>query len=169
MIIEIHRVHLEDAPILRHLIELYLYDLSEAEGTDVDERGLFGYSRLDQYWGEPERHPFVVRVGGRIAGFVLVRELEPTDGSTSEPLHQIAEMFVLRRYRRRGVGRAVARRVFDMFCGRWEVRQHEANAPAQAFWRSVIGEYARGRHEEHRVACPEFSGVVQRFHSRTPQ
>lgn len=168
MIIEIHGAQPEDEPILRHLMQLYLYDLSEFEGTDVDEHGSFGYDWLGHYWIEAGRHPFIVRVGRRIAGFALVRELEKGSGER-EPLHAIAELFILRRFRRRGVGRVVARRMFDMFPGRWTVREREANGPGRAFWHSVIAEYTCGRYEEQRERSDGFSGVLQQFHSRQPQ
>ena len=168
MIIELHRARSDEAPTLRHLMELCQYDISEFTGEDVGEDGLYGYAWLDHTWIEPGRHAFVVRVGGRVAGFVLVRELERS-GQSAEPLHEIAEMFILRKFRRRGVGRAVARRVFDMFPGRWRVQEAEPNTVAQVFWRSVIAEYTRGHFEEAHEKGSEFRGVVQRFHSRPPQ
>jgi predicted acetyltransferase len=170
MIIEIHRARPEDEPTLRHLMQLLLYDRSEFDGTDVDEQGSFGYDWLGHYWIEDGRHPFVVRVGRPIAGFVLVHELEKASVSgADEPLHSIAELFILRRYRRRGVGRVVARRMFDMFPGRWSVRERDANAPARAFWSSVIAEYTRGHFDEQRERSDAFRGAVQQFHSRHPQ
>jgi predicted acetyltransferase len=56
-------------------MQLYLYDFSEMCGDDCDERGLFEYEYLPRYWIEPERHPFLIRVDGKLAGFALVREM----------------------------------------------------------------------------------------------
>jgi predicted acetyltransferase len=169
MIIEIHKALPEDEPVMRQLMQLCRYDRSEFEGTDVDEHGSFGDDWLGHLWIEGGRHPFLVRVGGRIAGFALVRQLEQNGTPAREPLHGIAELFILRRFRRRGVGRVVARRMFDMFPGRWSVRECEANAPARAFWRSVIAEYTRGSFDERREKSESFRGVIQHFHSRQPQ
>ena len=169
MIIEIHRALPEDEPVLRHLMQLYLYDRSEFEGTDVDDHGSFGYDWLGHYWIEDGRYPFLVRVGGKIAGFALVRQLEQNGTPDREPLHEITDLFILRRFRRRGVGRVLARRMFDMFPGRWSVREREVNAPAHAFWRSVVTEYTRGHFEEKRERSETFRGMIQRFHSRQPQ
>jgi hypothetical protein len=63
MDIEIQQAFLEDKTILRNLLELYVYDFSEFDQSDVDVHGLYGYERLDHYWTEPERHPFIIRVG----------------------------------------------------------------------------------------------------------
>jgi predicted acetyltransferase len=50
----------------------------------------------------------------------------------------MAEFFVMRKYRRAGIGTQSARLVFARFPGSWEVRQVEANVTASEFWRSVI-------------------------------
>jgi predicted acetyltransferase len=60
----------------------------------------------------------------------------------------IDEFFVMRKYRRRGVGRAVACQVFDRLPGRWALQQTPRNFVAQAFWRSVLAKYTGGRFEE---------------------
>ena len=73
-----------DKQVLRHLVEFYVYDYSDYMGWDVDEHGVFGYRYLDHYWTEPDRHPFFIRVDGRLAGFALVRaELRTTWPSSS--------------------------------------------------------------------------------------
>lgn len=138
MKLEIVPAQVEDKPVLRHLLQLCLHDYSEFNGKDVNEHGLFDYPYLDHYWTEPGRYPFLVRVEETLAGFVLVRRLDE-----DEPLWQMAEFFILRKYRRRGIGREVAHQVFDRFKGRWEVTQEDGNLPAQAFWKQVIGEYIR--------------------------
>jgi len=136
--IELQIATIEDKPILRHLLELCLHDYSEFNGKDVNEHGLFGYPYLDHYWTEAGRYPFLIRVEGTLAGFVLVRQLK---AEGDEPLWQMAEFFILRKYRRRGVGRSVVHQVFDRFQGKWQVTQEEGNRSAQAFWKQVITEY----------------------------
>jgi predicted acetyltransferase len=144
MDIELRSVVCEDGSVLRNLLQPYLHDFSEIDGAEVNEHGLYEYEHeyADLYWSEPGRHGFIVRADGKLAGFVLVRE-----GLGDEP-HYIAEFFVMRKYRRQGVGRIVAHRVFGMFPGRWRIEQAPANTAAQAFWRRVIGEYTGGRFEE---------------------
>jgi predicted acetyltransferase len=127
--IELVPVSYSDEGVLGHLVEFYVYDYSEYMGWDVDGDGVFGYRHLDHYWTEPDRHPFFIRADGHLAGFALVRSGNP---------HDLAEFFVMRKYRRRGIGTLAARLVFDRFPGRWEVRQLPANAAATSFWRAAI-------------------------------
>ncbi|MCU1465149.1 MAG: hypothetical protein JWM72_1077 [Actinomycetia bacterium] len=127
--IEVLEATVEDKPVLRRLLELYLHDFSELTYADVDAHGRFGYPYLDLYWTEPERRPFLFRVAGRWAGFALVRTGVP---------HDMAEFFVLRKHRRTGVGVEAASDLFARFPGDWQVRQMTANAGATAFWHRAI-------------------------------
>ena len=128
--------------LLRNLMQAYRHDLSEFTGEAPNEWGEFGVGNyFDVYWLEPERYPFKVLVSGEVAGFALVRELEPD-------VHSIAEFFILRRHRRSGVGREAAFLLFDQFPGSWHVAQDRHNVPAQRFWRRVIAEYSENSFEE---------------------
>lgn len=162
MDVEIQRASLDDKSILRNLLELCRHDYSEYDGADVDEHGRFGYEYLDHYWTEPERHPFLVRVSGKLAGFVLVRSVALEDQPVT---HAIAEFFVLRKYRRQGIGRNVAWRIFDMFPGQWRVCQEAENLPAQSFWRQVIGGYTAGVYTEELLQTDAWRGPCQKFKS----
>ncbi len=147
--------------ILSHLLELYNYDVSEFEGSDVGEDGLYGYPYLPRYWIEPGRKAFLVRVDGALAGFALVNEhcYLPSNNRA----RSIAEFFIMRKYRCRGVGEAVARQVFDFLPGEWQVAQIPENTPAQAFWRKVIGRYTGGNFREIVLDNENWRGPVQLF------
>jgi predicted acetyltransferase len=116
-------------PVLANLLELYQYDFTEFDAVDVNDAGRFGSPFLDVYWDEPDRHPFLLRVDGKWAGAALVRAGRPND---------MAEFFVMRKYRGGGVGTQFARDLFARFAGEWTVRELETNTPAQAFWRRAI-------------------------------
>jgi predicted acetyltransferase len=138
-----------DAGLLANLLELYIHDLSEVFPVEVGPDGRFGYETLPCYWSEPERRfPFLIRYDGRLAGFVLVtRGVLPTN---DPDVFDVAEFFVLRRYRRVGVARRAACLAWDRFPGRWTVRVSEANAGALPFWTRVVAEYTGGSAIESR-------------------
>src|SRR5262249_23093675 len=89
-----------DAEVLSNLLELYVHDLSEAfPSIELGEDGRFGYPKLPLYWSEPERRfAFLLRCDGRLAGFVLATCGSPA--AEDPEVFDVAEFFVLRRYRR---------------------------------------------------------------------
>jgi predicted acetyltransferase len=52
------------------------------------------------------------------------------------------------KYRRKGIGSYVAKKVFDMHKGQWEVLQLPTNVRAQKFWKTIISEYTNGAYKE---------------------
>ena len=151
----------EERPLLQNLMQLYVYDFCEVLEIHVGEDGRFGDFDLSPYWRDEWQHPFLLRVDDRLAGFALIAERSKITGKTG--VCDMTEFFVLRRFRRHGVGRAAAFAAFDRFAGPWEVRQREENPGATAFWRRVIGEYAAGDYVESRWPRPGWSEVVQSF------
>jgi predicted acetyltransferase len=144
--VNVIQADIDAKPVVGRLLELYLHDFSVFTRADVDDEGRFGYDYLDAYWTDSDRKPFLFRVDGRWCGFALVRTGDP---------HDMAEFFVMRKYRRSGVGITAARDLFARFPGRWQVRQLRANTDATTFWRRAIPvEY---REEEIDA------GPVQRF------
>lgn len=141
MNIEITAVDKNHKSVLRHLLEFYCYDFSEYIQTDVNVHGIFEYSNVDIYWNEDGRHPFFILVNGNYAGFALINRdfkiLDNPDG------HVMSEFFIMRKYRRQGVGNLAAMRIFDLFPGSWEVSQVTSNPVAVKFWDSVVSEYTQ--------------------------
>jgi len=148
---------------LSALFELYMYDFSEMFGLDVGDDGRFRAPPLDAFWTDPRRHAFLVRVDEKLAGFALVQERSRLTGD--EGVRDVAEFFVMRKYRRRGVGERTARWLFDRFRGPWEVREKAENQAGAAFWRRAIGRYTGGRFEEIVLDDERWRGPVQRFDS----
>lgn len=159
MNIEIRIAQKDEEPVLKHLLELYLYDFTEFLDLDVQEDGAFGYKYLPHYWTESGRFPFLVSVDGKWAGFALVRFIQEEG---REAYYSVAEFFVMKKYRGLGLGKKMAVNVFDQFPGKWQVTQFEKNVPAQRFWRKVIAEYTGGQFQEKTI---ENGVIMQEFES----
>lgn len=151
-----------DRELIRRMMELYLYDFSEFEGDDLDEHGLFGFAYLDYFWHEPTQAAFIVTVDQRLAGFALIDNRVAIEGNE----RSMAEFFVLRKYRRKGVGAAVATRIFTELPGAWEVRVVPNNLPALVFWRKVIAAYTAGQFTEVALDTGAWTGPVFSFDAR---
>lgn len=139
MHIEVIAAAPEQEPILANLLELYAHDFSEFDNIELGADGRFGYKYLSLYWENPDRHAFLVRIDGKLAGFVLVKRGSEISGN--QDVWDVAEFFIVRGYRRRGLGIKVAHEVWRAFPGRWEVRVMESNHSAKQFWERTITKF----------------------------
>lgn len=151
--VEVVEAPTDQRQVLSHLLQLCLHEFAffDRDSGGVDEDGLYPYPYLDDYWVEAVRHPYIVRLDGLVAGFALVRSGDP---------HQMAEFFILPKYRRAGVATDAARQLFEAFPGQWEVRQMVGNVAATAFWRKAIPYVF--------VEMDSEDGITQRFEVPRP-
>ena len=96
---------------------------------------------IDLYWTQEERHPYILKYDGKLAGFVLERFNE--DG-----MNEIAEFFVLNKYRKHGAGTFMANEMFKKYKGKWEIRTLLKNKRDQEFWRKVVKSASNGNYKE---------------------
>ena len=129
----------EQEPILANLLELYVHDFSEFLPIELGADGRYGFPDLPLYLTEPDMYPFLVRVDGKLAGLVFVRRCPGV--SSTENVWDMAQFFVVRCYRRRGVGTQIAHEVWTRFPGPWEVRIMGSNQPALQFWQRAVDEF----------------------------
>jgi predicted acetyltransferase len=139
-LVEVIPAALDQEPILANLLELYAHDFSEFHDVELGADGRFGYKHLRLYWLEPNRHPFLIRVDGKLAGLMLVKR--GSEVSNAETIWDMTEFFVIHGYRRRGVGMSAAHEVWRRFPGLWEVRVMESNHAARQFWMRAISTFA---------------------------
>ncbi|MNR53990.1 hypothetical protein D3C85_1741010 [compost metagenome] len=59
---------------------------------------------------------------------------------------ELADLFILKKYRRQGIGRALATQVLTSGQEDWLVRFYRQDELALAFWRSVLDELPRPVH-----------------------
>jgi len=155
-----------DVPIVRRLVQLYIYDLV-GQRCGVEADGTYGSARWHRrFWRRDDRHPFLVRVNGRAAGLPLIRELPAVD---TVPSREMAEFFVLRTYRRSGVGTRVARALFRCFPGRWQLSVLSWNVIARPFWRRVIRRVAVGLAVTRARRQGDLTSLVWHFRTAAPR
>jgi len=130
---------------LANLVQLYIHDFSEFLSAQrklaVGENGRFAdLLRLDDYWNEPDRSVWFIRAGGELAGLALLN----TRSHCNRPVDfNMAEFFVMRTFRRDGIGVRAAVDLIRMHPGQWEIAVSLRNSPALAFWPRVVAA-ARG-------------------------
>ena len=148
--------------LLRRLYELYAHDFSPMTGAEIGGEGW--WTEADFLAGWPEAGPdiYLFQADGNWAGFAWVGlGSYATPGLAQHTLME--EFFMLRKYRRHGLGEHFARQLFDRYPGEWEIGELAANVSAQAFWRRVIGRYTGDRFREAVVNNEFWTGPVQIF------
>ncbi|SDW19575.1 GNAT family N-acetyltransferase [Paenibacillus sp. CF384] len=169
MNIEVMVLPYQDKTLLYQLIQLYRYDSSEFDGHVLNEHGFYLYKYFDHQWTDDYRRPYLIRVDGEIAGFALVSLDVPPEYmklSTAERTHTIGDFFIMRKYRRIGVGRVAAQFIMEQHRGFWEIRQTAANTYAHSFWKQVISDYVgEGNYQEKLIQTDQWNGPVFVFRS----
>jgi predicted acetyltransferase len=130
--------------LLRNLAEHYCHDMSEWFDLNTGDDGRYTYDTAS-IWAKGYE-AYLAKVDHSIAGFAIV-------GLASEWLddfgaRDVHEFFIMRKFRRRGIGRSMVRFLWDQYPGAWLVRVLEANAPAVSFWRCEISSYSVGSYGE---------------------
>ena len=147
-------------------MQLYIYDLG-GDRWDVESDGTFGSRAWHRrFWTRRGRHHFIILVGTKAAGFALVRDRAHFAGAG---VREVSEFFVLRKYRRGGVGSYAAHTLFARFPGRWEVAELTWNLGARRFWHRLIQRCAVGRVIERRRRDGDLGFFVQHFTTRRRQ
>jgi predicted acetyltransferase len=143
------RASADDRGWLTNVYPFYLHDLSEVDDGYycLNDHGLWEPDHLPSWLEEDIDHPLLILESGQRLGFALVNQA-PSPHVQPGMDFRVSEFFVLRKHRRSGIGRRAVVALFDRFRGAWELTVLPRNAPALAFWRRVVGEYAGARHEE---------------------
>lgn len=124
-------------PLIRNLYQFYAYDSSDWEGEDVETDGRFYIheAHLARYWQEPGWSARLILADGFIAGFLLIERCELPGIDAAE----FADLFILRRYRRHGIGRALVAQLMGDGTP-WVVRFYRQDAQACAFWQALLAQ-----------------------------
>jgi predicted acetyltransferase len=152
--VELVAVEEADKPVLANLLQLYLHDFSAHRGFELSEHGTFNYRWLDSYFTEgDERAAYLIRCGGRIAGFAMVSV--DAEDAEDERAWDVKEFFVVRAHRRQGVAQAAARLLWEGRPGMWTLRFDQGNPAAAGLWPGLVRSVASGPVERSEQQRPE--------------
>ncbi|MCZ6852674.1 MAG: hypothetical protein O7G86_02040 [Gammaproteobacteria bacterium] len=130
--------------ILKNLMEHYLHDMAEWFEFDSREDGSYSYD-TNQFWNDGVA-VFLAYSDTVPIAFAIVGSGEKWIGDKTA--HDLTEFFVIRRYRRKAVGRILAEHVWGKYPGKWVVRVFQRNLPALPFWRAAVSVYTGGAFDE---------------------
>jgi ribosomal-protein-alanine N-acetyltransferase len=161
---------LADLPVMQTMASYYVYDMSEflgdTPGWEFPDSGAYECEDLRPYFEDREAHPHFIRVSGELAGFAIV----DTRGCDAEADFNMAQFFVHRKFKGRGVGASAATDCFQRYVGLWDVMVIPGNRGAHAFWKRTIGGFTQGAFEESRRRVLHLGDAEQdvfRFRTRS--
>ena len=158
--IKIIPANLADHPAVQNLGRFYVYDMSEylghEDGWEMPEDGLYECRDFKKYWERDDTFPFLIRYKNELAGFAIV------DKKGSEPLidFNMAQFFIIRKFKHLGVGRYVAHQLFDRYKGVWEVMVLPGNEGAYQFWQKTVTSYDKD-YQAYERKVPHFDNEIR--------
>lgn len=150
---------------LDNLVQLYIHDFTDFLAPDrkpgVGEDGRFAeLIDLDRYWTDADRSVWFIRVGDALAGFAL---LDRTSHCARSVDHNMGEYFVVRTFRRAGIGAQAAIDLIKMHAGQWEIAVGARNLPALKFWPRVVAAANAAKIETLAGDGIAWTGPITRF------
>ena len=137
----LERITRESATIFDNLFELYAYEFSEQMPLQLKASGRFELTPGDAWWTREDHFGYLLKSGEELAGFALVRAGSRVTGTPD--VMDVAEFFVVRGARRRGIGMSAAHALFSAFPRVWEVRVRRTNVAALEFWSRTAEAWVR--------------------------
>lgn len=165
-LIDSNQIHLipasiNDHPIIQNLGRFYVYDMSEYLGFDsgweMPKNGLYECIDFRKYWETKDAFPFLIKYKDELAGFAIIDK----KGSDTTIDFNMAQFFILRKFKNKGVGRHVAIKCFEKFKGSWEVMVIPGNKGAYQFWKSIIASYTKNNFIEYQRAVAHFNNSIK--------
>jgi predicted acetyltransferase len=152
-----HQVSLRDSRSARHdrrwiegVYRDYLNDLAPSATGIFPALGEVGHREPDlllRWFADPTAQVLTILYDDEPVGFAMVRRRSSAPAAE----FSMAEFFIARTWRRRGIGAHAVRLLFDRFDGHWLISEHARNTAAVNFWRRVVSTYTGGKYQERIV------------------
>lgn len=149
-VIQIIPANLPDYPTIQNMARFYVYDISRYCGFiskewALPQDGLYECFDLRKYFVDTDKKAYLVKLeDSELVGFVLL-DKQSTSGNID---YNIGEFFVLVKFQGQGIASEIAKRIWTMHPGKWEVSVIPENLPALAFWRKAIAAITNGNYLE---------------------
>jgi predicted acetyltransferase len=106
--------------------------------------------QISRWFADSGSYPLVIVKSTAAVGFAMVARAAALVGRTDVD-YRMAEFFIARSQRRRGIGQTAVQIILNRFAGRWEINEYLRNPVAVNFWRRVVAAHTGGDYEERIV------------------
>jgi Predicted acetyltransferase len=137
--VRLEKIEFQNKEMLENVYQFYLYDMSVYNNVDIDTMGLYDVDFLNMFWKEEGLTAFFIKIAKKIAGVILLQSGKWAPPTSED--YYISEFFVLKKYRRNGVGKKALKELFCLYPGKYMLGQLPNNNPAINFWKSVYSEF----------------------------
>ncbi|MCD6055566.1 MAG: acetyltransferase [Gammaproteobacteria bacterium] len=147
--ISIYPITIEDYPLVQNMARFYVYDLSRKCGNlssdwSLPENGLYESFDFKNYFTDPLRKVYLVKVYDELAGFALLNQ------ATEDPSNtwNMGEFFIIAKFQGQGIATRVAHKIWEITPGRWEIPVIPENKKALIFWEKAITKFTDGAFDQ---------------------
>jgi predicted acetyltransferase len=147
--------------VFLHLLQLYEYEFSDITKLEVNRQGLYTNAELQKHLDEKSCKPILLRYNKKWAGLAVVNMKGYLDDDPH--VRDMAEFFVMKIYRHRHLGQKFALALFNLFPGKWEIRQLPAAKAARSFWLKVIDRLTNHHLIDQFIEHSRWKGYIQTF------
>ena len=133
----IERATREDQALLFRMLQFYYFEATHWSGDDLPGNGLYECDAAGvASYCEPDGADaaWLLKVDGQGPGFVLV-ELIPFEGGQ---IRELADLFVMPKYRRLGLAEAATRKIVPGHEGPWLVAVFRKDERALRYWQGAF-------------------------------
>lgn len=143
--VSIIKATIDDYPRIQNIARFYVYDLSRDCGSissdwAIPEDGLYECFDFKNYFEEPSRKAYLIKVYDEIAGFFLLNQTTENSVNT----WNMGEFFIIAKFQGQGIANQVVKEIWNMHPGTWEVSVIPNNKSALKFWEIAISEFTGG-------------------------
>lgn len=128
-------------PLFARLWQFYLYEASGRDALDLDADGRFDWDEAlftgiaHGDGGEHDADAWLIECGGQVAGLLVTMQVQ----LAGAPIREFADLYVLPRFRGRGVASAVIQQVIiEGDLDAWLVAVFRNDPDALAFWQRTF-------------------------------
>ena len=133
----IERATREDQALLFRMLQFYYFEATQWSGEDLLEDGLYESDAAGvASYCEPDGVDvaWLLKVDGQVAGFVLVESI-PFEGGQ---IRELADLFVMPKYRRLGLAEAATRKIVPGHEGPWLLSVFRKDERALRYWQGAF-------------------------------
>ncbi len=148
--VQIMRATISDYQLIQNMARFYVYDMSRCcgvgdKGWAIPKDGLYEAFDFKNYFEDASRKAFMVKVNEELAGFVLINKEVKSPSSE----WNMGEFFIIARFQGKGIGGRVAKEIWNLHPGNWEVSVIPENKSALEFWRKNISNFTNNNFKEN--------------------